>query len=96
MSKMHEQWMVKHGHVYKDEVEKAQRLKAVIKENVEFIESFNNDGEKPYKLSINEFGDLTNEEFKASHNGFRGSMVGPMRITTFMYENVTAVPSTMD
>ncbi|KAJ8640270.1 hypothetical protein MRB53_016964 [Persea americana] len=40
--------------------------------------------------------DLTNEEFKASRNGFRGSIVRPMRTTTFMYENVTAVPSTMD
>ena len=95
MSEMHEQWMAQHGRVYKDAVEKAQRLK-IFKENAEFIESFNSDGEKPYKLSINEFADLTNEEFKASRNGFRGSIVRPMRTTTFMYENVTAVPSTMD
>ncbi|KAJ8640272.1 hypothetical protein MRB53_016966 [Persea americana] len=87
--------MAQHGRVYIEAVEKAQRLK-IFKENAEFIESFNNDGEKPYKLSINEFADLTNEEFKASRNGFRGSIVRPMRTTTFMYENVTAVPSTMD
>ncbi|XXG63267.1 hypothetical protein AAC387_Pa05g1502 [Persea americana] len=92
---MHEQWMAQHGRVYKDAVERAQRLK-IFKENAEFIESFNSDGEKPCKLSINEFADLTNEEFKASRNGFRGSIVRPMRTTTFMYENVTAVPSTMD
>ncbi|XXG63253.1 hypothetical protein AAC387_Pa05g1487 [Persea americana] len=78
-----------------DAVEKVQHLK-IFKENAEFIESFNNGREKPYKLSINEFADLTNEEFKASRNGFRGSIVGPMRTTTFMYENVTAVSSTSD
>ncbi|XXG63263.1 hypothetical protein AAC387_Pa05g1496 [Persea americana] len=95
MSEMHEQWMAQHGCVYKDVVEKAQRLK-IFKENAELIESFNNDGEKPYKLSINEFPDLTNEEFKISCIGFRASIVRPMRTTTFMYENVTTVPSTMD
>ncbi|XXG63261.1 hypothetical protein AAC387_Pa05g1494 [Persea americana] len=95
MLETHEQWMAQHGRVYIDAVEKAQRLK-IFKENAEFIESFNTDGEKPYKLSINGFADLTNEEFKASRNGFRGSIVRPMRTTTFMYENVTAVPSTMD
>ncbi|XXG63251.1 hypothetical protein AAC387_Pa05g1486 [Persea americana] len=95
MSEMHEQWMAQHGRVYKDAVEKAQRLK-IFKENVEFIESFNNGAEKPYKLGINEFADLTNEEFRTSRNGFRASVVRPMRTTPFMYENVTAVPSTMD
>ncbi|XXG63265.1 hypothetical protein AAC387_Pa05g1499 [Persea americana] len=95
MSEMHEQWMAQHGRVYKDAVEKVQRLK-IFKENVEFIESFNNAGEKPYKLSTNEFADLTNEEFRASRNGFRASGVRRTKTTSFMYENVTAVPSTMD
>ncbi|RWR83316.1 senescence-specific cysteine protease SAG39-like protein [Cinnamomum micranthum f. kanehirae] len=95
MSEMHEQWMAQHGRVYKDAAEKEQRLK-IFKENVEFIHSFNNAGEKPYKLGINEFVDLTNEEFRTTRNGFRASMVRPMRTTSFMYDNVTVVPSAMD
>lgn len=46
MPEMHERWMVRYGRVYKDAMEKEQRLK-ICKENVEFIESFNNAGEKP-------------------------------------------------
>ena len=44
ISEMNEQWMAQHGRVYKDAVEKAQRLK-IFKKNAEIIESFNSDGE---------------------------------------------------
>ncbi|KAA8524297.1 hypothetical protein F0562_010720 [Nyssa sinensis] len=38
---------------------------------MERIESFNKAMNKPYKLGVNEFADLTNEEFIASHNRFK-------------------------
>ncbi|GJT66803.1 senescence-specific cysteine protease SAG39-like protein [Tanacetum coccineum] len=69
----HEQWMARYGRVYKDIYEKEQRSK-IFQENVQYIQSFNNAMNKGYKLAVNEFADLTNEE----------------------YENVTAVPSSMD
>lgn len=43
----------------------------IFKANVEYIDSFNTAGNKPYRLSVNEFADLTNEEFKASHGTYR-------------------------
>ncbi|XP_059637067.1 senescence-specific cysteine protease SAG39-like [Cornus florida] len=92
----HEQWMAHYGKVYKDNVEKEMRFK-IFKSNMEFIESFNNAGTKPYKLGINEFADLTNEEFQASRNGYKmSSNLKSSKTTSFRYENVTAVPASMD
>ncbi|KAG8365531.1 hypothetical protein BUALT_Bualt18G0114800 [Buddleja alternifolia] len=93
----HETWMAQYGRAYKDEAEKAERLK-IFKENVEYIESFNEAGAKPYKLAVNKFADLTNEEFQASRNGFKmGSHLKSSKvITSFRYANVSAVPSSID
>ncbi|XP_030456619.1 senescence-specific cysteine protease SAG39-like [Syzygium oleosum] len=92
----HEQWMARHGRVYENNAEKERRF-SIFKNNVEFIESFNKDGNKPYKLGINAFADLTIEEFKASRNGYkRSSSPRQVNAKPFRYEHVTAVPSSMD
>nr|GMD10852.1 senescence-specific cysteine protease SAG39-like [Ipomoea batatas] len=63
MLKRHEEWMVRYGRSYKDDAEKAKRFK-IFKENVKFIESFNKAGTHlSYTLGVNQFTDLTNEEF---------------------------------
>ena len=96
MSARHEQWMATYGKVYVDAAEKERRFK-IFKNNVEYIESFNTAGNKPYKLSINKFADQTNEKFKGARNGYRRPFqTRPMKVTSFKYENVTAVPATMD
>ncbi|KAL3533793.1 hypothetical protein ACH5RR_007314 [Cinchona calisaya] len=92
MIEKHEQWMAQYGTVYKNEIEKANRYK-IFKENVEFIESFNKAGTKSFKLGINKFADLTNEEFRATRNGYKPK---ECKGTSFRYENVSAVPSSMD
>ncbi|XP_058095662.1 ervatamin-B-like [Magnolia sinica] len=94
MLEWHEQWMVRHGRAYTDAIEKERRFK-IFKDNVKFIESFNNDGNQSYRLSVNEFADQTNEEFRAAHNSFRPAKARASAATPFMYENVTA-PSNMD
>ncbi|EOA14445.1 hypothetical protein CARUB_v10027648mg [Capsella rubella] len=68
----HHQWMVQFSRVYKDEFEKQRRLQ-VFKKNLKVIENFNNMGNQSYKLGVNEFTDLTEEEFFATHTGL-GSM----------------------
>ncbi|XP_037494828.1 senescence-specific cysteine protease SAG39-like [Jatropha curcas] len=96
MKERHEMWMAKYGRVYKDSAEKEKRFN-IFKNNVEFIESFNKDGNKLYKLDINGFADLSNEEFKASRNGYKRSSIAKSSETlSFKYENVTAVPTSMD
>ena len=96
MSEKHEKWMVRYGRVYKDDAEKEMRFK-IFKDNIEFIDSFNSGRNKPYKLGVNAFADQTNEEFKAARNGYKfSSSKRSARTTPFRYENVTAVPPSMD
>lgn len=94
MSELHERWMVQHGRVYKDAAEKEQRFE-IFKKNSEFVESFNKAGDRPYKLRINKFADLTVEEFRASHTGYRPAQRAS-KATPFMYENVTGIPTSRD
>ncbi|XP_029130202.1 senescence-specific cysteine protease SAG39 [Cajanus cajan] len=96
MYERHEQWMLRYDKVYKDPQEREKRFK-IFQDNVNYIEAFNNANNKPYKLGINQFSDLTNEEFIAPRNKFKGHMCSSItRTTTFKYENVTAVPSSID
>ncbi|KAF8783554.1 hypothetical protein HU200_000541 [Digitaria exilis] len=72
----HEQWMAQYSRVYKDATEKAQRFE-VFKANVKFIESFNAAENRKFWLGVNQFADLTNEEFRATktNKGFKPSSV---------------------
>ncbi|XVF87344.1 hypothetical protein PTKIN_Ptkin18bG0112600 [Pterospermum kingtungense] len=95
MSDRFEQWLASYGRVYQDAIEKERRFQ-IFKENVEYIESHNADTSKKYKLGVNEFSDLTNQEFKAMRNGYKMRPSKASRTSSFRYENVTSVPSSMD
>ncbi|KHG19386.1 KDEL-tailed cysteine endopeptidase CEP2 -like protein [Gossypium arboreum] len=94
MYERHQQWMVQFGRVYKDANERQKRFQ-IFKQNVARIDYFNAANNKPYKLGVNQFADLTNQEFTASRNGLKGHMCSNTA-TTFKYENATALPSTVD
>ncbi|MED6169133.1 hypothetical protein PIB30_018471 [Stylosanthes scabra] len=68
--KKHEQWMALYGRVYKNKEEKIKRQE-IFKQNLEFVERFKNDKErsKSFRVSLNHFSDLTDEEFVASYTG---------------------------
>ncbi|XP_031268261.1 senescence-specific cysteine protease SAG39-like [Pistacia vera] len=93
LNERHEIWMAQYGRVYKDNAEKEMRFKIFL-DNLEYVESVNREG-RPYKLGLNEFADLTNEEFRASRNGYKRGSISSGTIS-FSYENVIAVPPTMD
>ncbi|CAA7029347.1 unnamed protein product [Microthlaspi erraticum] len=67
----HQQWMIQFSKVYSNESEKLMRLR-VFEKNLKFIENFNNNGNRSYKLGVNEFTDWSEEEFLASHTGLNG------------------------
>ena len=94
MYETYEDWITRYGRVYNDADEKSERYK-IFKDNVARIESFNQAMGKSYKLSVNEFADLTNEEFRVSRNRFKAHVCSS-EATSFKYENVSAVPSTVD
>lgn len=96
MAEKHEQWIAQCGRGYKDDVEKATQFE-MFKKNVEFIESFNIEGTRCYKLSVMNLLIWKNEEFRASHNGYKTSFQKESTgAAGFKYENVTTVPTSMD
>ncbi|CAH8337642.1 unnamed protein product [Eruca vesicaria subsp. sativa] len=78
----HQKWMIQFSKVYKDDFEKEMRAK-VFKKNLKFIENFNNMGNHNYELGVNEFTDMTKEEFHATYTGLQGI-------------NVTSLPKVVD
>ncbi|KAL4377855.1 hypothetical protein GQ457_02G018320 [Hibiscus cannabinus] len=92
----HQQWMARFGRVYKDDNERQQRFN-IFKHNVARIHSFNDASSHPYKLAVNQFADLTNHEFSASRNGFKGHLFSN-NATAFKYHNLSlsALPSSVE
>ena len=88
--------MVQYGRVYKDAAEKAQRFE-IFKANARFIKSFNAEGRK-FWLNINQFADLSNDEFRATKTN-KGFIHNKVKAPTgFRYENLSldALPATVD
>ncbi|XVE51450.1 hypothetical protein DITRI_Ditri02bG0041500 [Diplodiscus trichospermus] len=96
VAEKYKQWMVQHGRTYAMKEEENMRFQ-IFKNNLDFIENFNKMGNKTYKLSINEFADLTNEEFLAYYSGYK---MFPSTVSSetkqFKYENLTNIPDSMD
>nr|GEV89793.1 senescence-specific cysteine protease SAG39-like [Tanacetum cinerariifolium] len=68
----------------------------IFKDNVAYIEDCNSQ-HYAYKLSINKFTDQTNEEFIATHTGFKvPSSLRLAQNMTFRYDSVTGIPSSID
>ncbi|XP_057428601.1 zingipain-2-like [Lotus japonicus] len=90
VAKTHQQWMLQYGRSYTNDAEMEKRFK-IFMENLEYIEKFNNaPGNKSYKLDLNQFSDLTNEEFIASHTGL---MIDPSKPSS---SSKRASPASLD
>jgi len=91
--------MAQHGKVYKDAAEREKRFQ-IFNNNLQFIDSFNAAGDKPFNLSINRFADLHNHEFKAllinGQKKERSVWTAKETETSFMYDTVTEIPASVD
>ncbi|KAF8015599.1 hypothetical protein BT93_H1193 [Corymbia citriodora subsp. variegata] len=67
---MYELWLTRHGKAYNGLGEKEMRLE-VFKDNLRFIDEHNNSQNRTYKLGLNKFADLTNDEYRAMYLGTR-------------------------
>ncbi|KAJ6935681.1 ervatamin-B-like [Populus alba x Populus x berolinensis] len=94
MLKRHEEWMAQYGRAYGDMKEKEKRY-LIFKENIERIEAFNNGSDRGYKLGVNKFADLTNEEFRAMYHGYKRQSSKVMS-SSFKYENLSGMPTSKD
>ncbi|KAE9604609.1 hypothetical protein Lal_00011067 [Lupinus albus] len=99
VAKIHEQWMIQYERSYANDIEKEKRLK-IFKENLEYIEKFNNNANKSYELGLNQFSDLTMDEFIASYTGHNKD-VNISRQTSFSskvvpLEEIKPIPGSID
>ena len=96
MSTKHEKWMAEHGFSYENETVKKTRYQ-IFKDNVAHIKRHNQEGKHTYKLGINKFADLTNEEFLAK---YARSSVPSFKATSnqssFEYKGMKHVPHRLD
>ncbi|XP_047312069.1 vignain [Impatiens glandulifera] len=79
--------------------EKKQRFN-VFKHNARYVHEFNK-LDKPYKLKLNKFSDMTSHEFRSIYAGSKikhNRMLNGVRDAnrTFMYENMENIPLSMD
>ncbi|KAK1387682.1 hypothetical protein POM88_015860 [Heracleum sosnowskyi] len=95
---MYERW--RSHHTLSRSLEDKNKRFNVFKANVEHVHNTNK-LDKPYKLKLNKFADMTNQEFRTLYAGskvnhhrmFRGERLGN---STFMYENVHNVAPAVD
>eukprot|EP00262_Sarcandra_glabra_P019659 TRINITY_DN7490_c2_g1_i1.p1 TRINITY_DN7490_c2_g1~~TRINITY_DN7490_c2_g1_i1.p1 ORF type:complete len:470 (+),score=31.88 TRINITY_DN7490_c2_g1_i1:65-1474(+) len=64
---LYEEWLYKHGKAYNGLGEKDKRFE-IFKENLRFIDEHNAENHM-YKLGLNRFADLSNEEYKSMYLG---------------------------
>ncbi|KAG2663599.1 hypothetical protein I3760_16G039600 [Carya illinoinensis] len=66
---IYEAWLAKHGKAYNAIGEKDKRFE-IFKDNLRFIDEHNAaEKNRTYKLGLNRFADLTNEEYRATYLG---------------------------
>lgn len=73
---IYEEWLVKHGKAYNDLGEKEKRFE-IFKDNLRYIDEQNAGPNRSYKLGLNRFADLTNQEYRAT---YLGTKVDPKRM----------------
>ncbi|KAF7830595.1 low-temperature-induced cysteine proteinase-like [Senna tora] len=66
---IYEQWLLQHGKAYNGLGEKEKRFE-IFKDNLRYIDEHNAEG-RAYKLGLNRFADLTNDEYRSKYLGTR-------------------------
>ncbi|KAL8200567.1 hypothetical protein R6Q57_011906 [Mikania cordata] len=64
----YELWLVRHGKTYNALGEKESRFK-IFTDNLRFIDEHNFSGNRTYTVGLNQFADLTNEEYRSMYLG---------------------------
>lgn len=91
-----EKWLAKHQKAYASFEEKLHRFE-VFKDNLKHIDKVNREVTS-YWLGLNEFADLTHEEFKATYLGLALPAPARQGRSSFKYEDVSAddLPKSVD
>lgn len=84
--RLFESWMERHGKIYHSLEEKLHRFE-VFRDNLEHIDEANKKI-KNYWLGLNEFADMTHEEFKQNYLGLKADMPRSGKSSEFTYKDV--------
>jgi len=79
---IYDQWRVKHGKLKNniDEIENDKRFE-IFKDNLRFIDEHNAEN-RTYKVGLNRFADLSNEEYRSRYLGTKIDPIGSMMART--------------
>ncbi|KAL3618402.1 hypothetical protein CASFOL_038723 [Castilleja foliolosa] len=90
-------WTKKHGKTYKSVEEKLQRFE-IFKDNLKHIDERNKVVSEYYWLGLNEFSDLSHDEFKKMHLGLRfdRSTMSNESSRGFIYKDLKYLPKSVD
>nr|GMC57687.1 cysteine proteinase COT44-like [Ipomoea batatas] len=67
---VHQQWLAEHGKAYNGVGEMDKRFQ-IFKDNLKFIDEHNSMENRTYKVGLNKFADLTNDEYRSRFLGTR-------------------------
>ncbi|KAG8639724.1 hypothetical protein MANES_14G165000v8 [Manihot esculenta] len=96
MMEKYEQWMIRYGRIYEDSDEQHRRFQ-IFKHNVALVEAFNAVENKSFNININQFADLTQEEFKKYYLGARlPSQSSLNNVQTLNDENIIDLPPSIN
>ncbi|KAL4198115.1 hypothetical protein AMTRI_Chr03g44270 [Amborella trichopoda] len=87
-------WASKHGKVYRDFEEKLRRFET-FKDNIKHIDETNRKN-KSYWLGLNEFADMSHEEFKEKYLGVKPIFPRRNGGENFRYRDVENIPKSVD
>jgi len=93
-----EEFKKTHNKVYAHKDEEAARFNIFV-DNYRIIEAHNKDyaaGKESFDLGINQFTDMTNEEFRASMNGYKGLATSNIDAPVFQVPNNVNIPDAVD
>ena len=97
---MYDHWLARHGRSYNALGEYDRRLR-VFWDNLKIVDAHNADaGTHGYRLGMNRFADLTNEEFRAVYHGAAAaarSTHGRLAVgARYLHDGVEALPESVD
>jgi len=97
--RIYEMWLVKHGRAYNALGEKERRFE-IFKDNLKFIDEHNSVGNPSYKLGLNKFADLSNDEYRSVYLGTRmdgkGRLLGGPKSERYLFKEGDDLPETVD